>query len=250
LEDFAKLNAVYASITSISDAPEIVLLHSFGVRGALMLETVPIVFILDDDISVRDSLEGLIRHHGWQPETFATAQEFLKRMRGPEPCCLILDIFLPDINGLDLQTRIADDRIDMPIIFVTGANDIPMTVRAMKAGAVEFLTKPFSDEPLLNAVRGALDRSRARLSLDDELRDLRDRFAALSRREREVLLLVISGRLNKQVGAELGISEITVKAHRGRMMQKMGARTFADLMKMALKLGITLRNSSQQEICM
>ena len=201
--------------------------------------TAPIVFVVDDDVSVRESLESLIGCAGWRPRTFASAQEFLAYPRVLAPSCLVLDVGLPDLNGLDLQTRIADDRIDMPIIFITGYGDVPMTVRAMKAGAVEFLTKPFSDDALLSAISQALDKSRAALSDDAEMRALRDSYATLSRREREVMALVASGRLNKQVGGELQISEITVKAHRGNVMRKMKADSLADLVNMAARLSIT-----------
>jgi FixJ family two-component response regulator len=200
-----------------------------------MADPTPIVFVVDDDVSVRESLELLIRSEGWQAETFASAQAFLSRPRVVAPSCLVLDVSLPDLNGLDLQTRLAD-RSDMPIIFITGYGDVPMTVRAMKAGAVEFLTKPFGDEALLSAIRQAIERSRAALEHEEEARVLRDRFASLSRREQEVMALVVSGRLNKQVGFELGISEITVKAHRGKVMRKMEAGSLADLVNMAARL--------------
>ena len=197
------------------------------------------MFVVDDDVSVRESLELLIRCEGWQPETFASAQEFLARPRVAGPSCMILDVSLPGLNGLDLQKRIAVDRIGMPIIFITGHGDVPMTVQAMKAGAVEFLTKPFSDDVLLNVVRDALERSRAALDREAEMQGVRDCYASLTSREREVMALVVSGLLNKQVGAELGISEITVKAHRGNMMRKMKADSLAALVNMdaALRLG-------------
>src|SRR5216683_4011360 len=203
-----------------------------------MSHATPIVFVVDDDVSVRESLEALIRCAGWQPETFASAQEFLSRPRVIAPSCLVLDVSLPDLNGLDLQKRIAVDRIDMPIIFITGYGDVPMTVQAMKAGAVEFLTKPFGDDVLLRAIRHAIVRSRTSLDHEAEMQALRDRYASLSRREREVMALVVSGLLNRQVGGELGISEITVKAHRGQAMQKMKADSLADLVKMAARLGL------------
>jgi FixJ family two-component response regulator len=201
-----------------------------------MSHPTPIVFVVDDDVSVRESLESLIRCAGWEPETFASAQEFLSRPRVLAPSCLVLDVTLPDLNGLDLQKRVAVDRIDMPIIFITGYGDVPMTVQAMKAGAVEFLTKPFGDDVLLSAIRDAIERSRIALAHEAEMRALRDRHASLSRREREVMALVISGLLNKQVGGELGISEITVKAHRGKVMRKMKAGSLADLVTMAARL--------------
>jgi FixJ family two-component response regulator len=200
----------------------------------------PIVFVVDDDVSVRESLELLINNGGWHPETFASAKEFLSRPRVLAPSCLILDVALPDLNGLDLQKRIAVDRIDMPIIFITGYGDVSMTVQAMKAGAVEFLTKPFSDDVLLNAIRYAIERSQTALDHEAEIRALQERHALLSRREREVMALVVSGLLNKQVGGELGISEITVKAHRGQVMRKMKAASFADLVNMATRLRLAL----------
>src|SRR5215831_18636057 len=203
--------------------------------GGSMSHTTPIVFIVDDDISVRESLELLIRSAGWKPETFASAQEFLVRSRTLAPSCLVLDVALPDLSGLDLQKLVAD-RIDMPIIFITGYGDVPMTEQAMKAGAVEFLTKPFSDDVLLTAIQHAIGRSRTALSQEAALRTLRDRHASLTRREREVMALVVSGLLNKQVGGELGISEITVKAHRGQVMRKMKADSLADLVTMAATL--------------
>ena len=201
-----------------------------------MANPTPIVFVVDDDISVRESLELLIRCAGWQPETFASAQEFLARPRLLVPSCLVLDVTLPGLNGLDLQKRIAVDRIDMPIIFITGYGDVPTTVQAMKAGAVEFLTKPFGDDVLLSAIRHAIERSRVALGHEAEMQVLRDRYASLTPREREVMALVASGLLNKQVGSELGISEITVKAHRGQVTRKMKADSIADLVNMAARL--------------
>jgi FixJ family two-component response regulator len=199
----------------------------------------PIVFVVDDDVSVRESLELMIRTAGWEPAIFASAQQFLAYPRALAPSCLVLDVSLPDLNGLDLQKRIATDRTDMPIIFITGYGDVPMSVQAMKAGAVEFLTKPFSDDVLLDAIRHSLERSQAALGQELELRTLRDDYASLSRREREVMALVVSGLLNKQVGAELGISEITVKAHRGSVMRKLKADSLADLVNMAARLRVT-----------
>ena len=205
-------------------------------RSSPMSHATPIVFVVDDDVSVRESLEALIRCAGWEPETFASAQEFLARPRVLAPSCLVLDVTLPGLNGLDLQKRVAVDRIDMPIIFITGYGDVPMTVQAMKAGAVEFLTKPFRDDVLLTAIRHALERSHTALAHEAQTRALRDCYASLSRREREVMALVVSGLLNKQVGFELGISEITVKAHRGKVMRKMKAGSLADLVNMAASL--------------
>jgi FixJ family two-component response regulator len=201
-----------------------------------MLDVGPIVFVVDDDISVRESLELLIRFEGWQPETFASAREFLKRPRVLVPNCLVLDFSLPGLNGLELQKRVAAERRDMPVIFITGYGDVPITVQAMKAGAVEFFTKPFSEDALLSAIRAALERSRLALGREVEMRVLQERYAALSPRERQVMTLVVSGLLNKQIGGELGISEITVKAHRGKVMQKMNAHSLAELVKIDAKL--------------
>jgi FixJ family two-component response regulator len=196
-----------------------------------------LVFVVDDDISVRESLELLIKSAGWKPETFASAREFLARPRPTVPCCLVLDVSLPGLNGLELQQQLGE-RAAMPIIFITGYGDVPMTVRAMKAGAVEFLTKPFKDDVLIEAIRHAIDKSRDALRQESELQVLRNRYEALTPREREVMALVVSGLLNKQVGGELGISEITVKAHRGQMMRKMQADSLPDLVTMAARLGL------------
>lgn len=196
----------------------------------------PMVFIVDDDVSVRESLELLIHCEGWHPATFGSAQEFLIHPRPRVPSCLILDLSLPGINGLDLQKRVAVEQADMPIIFITGFGDVPTTVQAMKAGAVEFLTKPFDDDVLLGAVRQAIDQSRTALGRDTEMRVLRDCYATLTPRERQVMALVVAGLLNKEVGGELGISEITVKAHRGQVMQKMQADSLASLVRMASNL--------------
>jgi FixJ family two-component response regulator len=202
-----------------------------------MPDVTSIVFVVDDDVSVRESLELLVKSAGWQPETFASADEFLSRPHPAVPCCLVLDVTLPGLNGLELQQRLAD-RIDMPIIFITGYGDVPMSVKAMKAGAVEFLTKPFKGDVLLDAIRGAIERSRAALRQESVMRALRDCYASLTPREREVMALVVTGLLNKQVAGELGISEITVKAHRGQVMRKMKADSLPDLVTMAATLGL------------
>ena len=204
-----------------------------------MPQAIPVVFVVDDDISVRESLELLIRFAGWQAELFASAQEFLAHPRPAVPSCLVLDVNLPGLNGLDLQRRIAGERADMPIIFITGYGDVPRTVQAMKAGAVEFLTKPFDDDVLLRAIGSAIERSRTALDHEQGLRSLRQAHASLTPREHEVMAMVVAGRLNKQIAADLGISEITVKAHRGKAMRKMKARSLADLVKMAAKLSST-----------
>ena len=198
----------------------------------------PIVFVVDDDVSVRESLELMIKFAGWQPETFASASEFLARPRTSLPSCLVLDISLPDLNGLELQKMIASERTDMPIIFITGHGDVPMTVKAMKGGAVEFLTKPFDDEVLLSAIRHAIKRSAAVLDEQSEMMTLRSNYESLTPREQDVMRCVVAGMLNKQIGMKLGISEITVKAHRGKMMQKMKAESLADLVKTAVRLGL------------
>jgi len=208
--------------------------------------TTPIVFVVDDDVSVRESLELLIRYAGWQPETFATAGAFLAHPRVIVPSCLVLDVSLPDLNGLDLQRLIAADRIDTPIIFITGHGDVPMSVRAMKAGAAEFLIKPFGDDVLLDAIRLCLERSRTALGEEAGRHALRQRYATLTDREREVMTLVVSGKLNKHIGAELGISEITVKWHRGSVMRKMEAGSLADLVRMATTLIPTYSGSRER----
>ena len=201
-----------------------------------MSQTPPVVFVVDDDVSVRESLELLIQHAGWQPKIFASAQEFLSWPRAAVPSCLVLDVSLPGLNGLDLQKRVVQERPDMPIIFITGCGDVPTTVQAMKAGAVEFLMKPFSDEALLNAIAPALERSRITLNRETEIRALQECYALLTHRELQVMGLVVTGLLNKQIGAELGISEITVKAHRGRVMEKMKAQSLAELVRIAARL--------------
>jgi len=209
-------------------------LRSFFVAGAM-----PIVFIVDDDVSVRESLEALVADAGYEPKAFASAQEFLDSGRPSSPSCLVLDMRLPDLNGLEIQKRVAGDRADMPIIFMTGHADVPMTVQAMKGGAIEFLTKPFGAEEFLSAVCSAIERSNALLAEEANLQDLRRRHASLSARERDVMALVVRGQMNKQVASELGISEITVKAHRGRVMRKMRVKSLAELVTMATRLGIS-----------
>ena len=213
---------------------------SFAARSGstTMSDTRPIVAVVDDDVSIREALEPLLELSGWQVRSFECASAFLDWVAPDVPGCLLLDVSLPDLNGLDLQAQIAEERSGMPIIFLTGYGDVPMTVRAMKAGAVEFLTKPFDDGVLLAAVERAIERSKVLLDERKDRRDLDSRYASLSRREREVMHLIVAGLLNKQVGGELGISEITVKAHRGRLMDKMQAASFADLVKMSEKLGL------------
>jgi FixJ family two-component response regulator len=200
-----------------------------------MADATPTVFVVDDDVSMRDSLRLLIESAGWRPEIFGSAKEFLARLRTPVPSCLLLDVFLPDINGCDLQQLLAD-RPDMPIIFISGHGDVPITVRAMKAGAVDFFPKPFASAALLSAIRGAIGRSLAVLSWSEDMRMLRDNYSSLSRRQREVMELVVVGQLNKQVGGALGSSEVTVKAHRGQVMHKMHAQSLPDLVRMADRL--------------
>ena len=207
------------------------------IRGATMPDVTPIVFVVDDDVSVRKSVELLLKSAGLRAETFAAAQDFLSRPRPAVPCCLVLDVTMPGLNGLELQQQLVD-RTEMPIIFITGYGDVPMTVQAMKAGAVEFLMKPFNADALLDAISSAIERSRAALSLDSEMRELKHCYETLTPREREVMALVVSGLLNKQVGGELGISEITVKAHRGQVMRKMKAGSLPDLVTMAARLGL------------
>jgi FixJ family two-component response regulator len=211
-------------------------------RTLLVPNTSPTVFVVDDDISVRESLEFLIHDEGWHVETFTSAEEFMNRPRDLNPSCLVLDISMPGLNGLDLQKRLAVDRPDMPIIFLTGNADIPMTVQAMKAGAVEFLTKPFNDSKLLSVVGKAIERSTVLVTRNAELRALRARYARLTSREREVLALVVVGKANKEVASELGISEVTVKAHRGNMMRKMEADSLAEVVNQAARLGLSRRN--------
>jgi FixJ family two-component response regulator len=209
----------------------------YGNEVVIMAEVTPVVFVVDDDISVRESLELLIASAGWRAQTFASAQDFLSRPRVGLPCCLVLDMKIPGLDGLELQQRLVE-RTEMPIIFITGYGDVPTTVRAMKAGAVEFLTKPFKHDVLLEAIGHAIDRSRAALREESELQALRSNYESLTPREREVMVLVVSGLLNKQVGGELNISEITVKAHRGQVMRKMKADSLPDLVTMAARLGL------------
>ena len=201
--------------------------------------TPTVVVVVDDDISIRESLELLIQNEGWQAALFESAQEFLAQLPTVVPSCLILDVNLPDLSGLDIQQRITDAKSSTPIIFITGYGDIPTSVRAMKAGAAEFLTKPLDDEIMIGAIREAVLRSQANLQQEGAQRQLQERFALLTKREREVMNLVVKGLMNKQVGFELDISEITVKAHRGKVMEKMQATTFVDLVNMAGKLRIS-----------
>ena len=213
--------------------------HSFPFRALRSTDTTPLVFVVDDDPSVRESLELLIQTAGWHAETFASGHDFLEHPAPGVPSCLVLDVTLPDFSGLDLQKRVAIERPHMPVIFITGYGDIPTTVRAMKAGAIEFLTKPFRGDVLLPAIGRALERSRSALEYAAKMAVLRESFASLTPREREVMALVVSGLLNKQVGGELGISEVTVKAHRGQVMRKMKAESLPALVHMAARLGLT-----------
>lgn len=206
----------------------------------IMTRITPIVFVVDDDISVRESLESLITRAGWRAAVFSSAQEFLASSRASSPCCLILDVSLPDVNGLALQQRIAGERSEMPIIFITGHGDIPMSVKAMKAGAVEFLTKPYTAAVLLQAIQGALENSRTCLLKQEHDQQIHDRYGALTPREREVMGLVVRGQLNKQIGGQLGIREDTVKAHRGKMMRTMRVRSVPELVNVAARLGLEI----------
>jgi RNA polymerase sigma factor (sigma-70 family) len=208
-----------------------------------MAELQSIVFVVDDDASVRNALKSLIRSVGLQVELFGSAQEFLQSKRPNTPSCLILDIRLPGISGLDFQRKLAEADNFIPIIFITGHGDIPMSVRAMKGGAVEFLTKPFRDQDLLDAIHVALERDRARRQREDEIATLKDRFEWLTPREREVLPLVVSGLPNKQIAAEIGTSETTVKVHRGQLMRKMGADSLPELVRMAERIGVSVKKS-------
>jgi FixJ family two-component response regulator len=227
-----EVNVLHRTLDSVRDCVR----SEFMARGG-QLDLPSTVFVVDDDVSVRESLARLIRTAGWQPRTFSSGEEFLSCPRGKVPCCVVLDVTLPGLSGLELQKQLAE-RTDMPIIFITGCADVPMTVQAMKAGAVEFLTKPFKDAVVVTAMRAAIERSRAALRLNSEMDALRNCYLSLTAREREVMALVVCGLLNKQVGGELGISEITVKAHRGQVMRKMKADSLPDLVTMAARLGV------------
>jgi FixJ family two-component response regulator len=220
----------------------------YEVRSFPDMQASPVVFVVDDDVSVRESLEFLIRQEGWHVETFESAADFLNHPRALAPSCLVLDVSMPGFNGLELQRRVATERSDMPIIFITGHANVPMTVQAMKAGAVEFLTKPFKDESLLTAIRNAIERSKSLGSRNAELQSLRSRYARLTSREREVFALVVAGLLNKQVGDQLNISETTVKAHRGCVMRKMKAESLAELVNMAARLRVSRPGSSSPSL--
>lgn len=240
-----------AATTGISAANPLSLAYVLGHQLESQPKSLgtPIVSVVDDDVSVRESLELLIRCEGWHPAIFASAKEFLASPRAVVPSCLVLDISLPGLSGLDLQKHISVERTDVPIIFITGLHDVGMAVQAMKAGAVEFLTKPFNEDVLLNAIRHALERSRSEINHQAEIRALRARYALLTHRERQVMALVVSGLLNKQVGGELGISEITVKAHRGQVMQKMKAGSLADLVRIAGRLRLEEAVPRTASIC-
>jgi len=220
----------------MSLSPSSATTRDHAVGTSIVSRVTPTVYVVDDDASVCQSLEMLIESAGWRSETFASAVDFLASPRPLSPSCLVLDVWLPGLNGLDLQERIIADRVDMPIIFITGGSDVPMAVRAMKSGAIEFLTKPFRCDVLMDAIEQGLERSRTILGYEEEMRELRERYESLSRREREVMALVVAGRLNKQIAAELSISEITVKAHRGKMMRKMNARSLPHLVNIAASL--------------
>jgi FixJ family two-component response regulator len=208
-----------------------------GAKRCPMAGVAPFVYIVDDDLSVRESIAGLVEEAGWRSESFSSAQDFLDWPRAQGPCCLILDVGLPDLNGLEVQQRLSSAHAEMPIIFITGRGDVPTTVRAMKAGAAEFLTKPFEPDVLTRAIEISVERSRVLLEEKAALQALRDRHQALTRREQEVMALVVRGQLNKQIAATLGISEITVKAHRSRMMRKMKVRSVPEIVGIASRLG-------------